>query len=570
MLDLETSFSILPLIKDSQIKHGLKYGDYLSYRKYCTRKIKRIKKKKNLVVNKDKGKNNLKKNDLKFKTYTFEDFGSASKCLEYFLFKAERCWSQYMEFKFIVKTFRRKRFHMIQRLKKSEQYSKKLLDFGELCTNSFTKLEIRAYNMWMNGSLSMEYQKWQEAITHYNTSKEIYNQLCKLMSVDKVHFYENMITDIDHLIKFCSYNIGENPSKDDITNKLSTISPLYFDYEISSKVHSDSNMNDQVNFFGTILTINDAKIKKFLKEFINFEKLDISSNIDQAFKIFDDLLLSSKESRQILSNSLKNSTNKDIIQLNSYLEYINNKVLLKRNIFLFKSIDKPIYDFIDMRTQSIFDKSSGASSNLLAKSLIKCEDGLRICDSIKPILNELIAVCQHDNSSKSLLEKVSQYLESKRLFILSLLFHRESQQNESSSSLNHSYEILNSISVDEQTEYSNDISILKDYIVKLAKIYSVTSMIQRLAMDNRNLILFDGDSTPNKSNLKNKVSIKSSNVLYEPNIEFVNLKPIFYDLAFNSFDLSNLKIHQSQNQNNPSVSSSGLSGFVKSIFWGKK
>lgn len=38
------SVSILELIKTSQMQNGLRHGDYMRYRQYCTRRLRRIRK----------------------------------------------------------------------------------------------------------------------------------------------------------------------------------------------------------------------------------------------------------------------------------------------------------------------------------------------------------------------------------------------------------------------------------------------------------------------------------------------------------------------------------------------
>ena len=82
----------------------------------------------------------------------------------------ERAWAYAMQLKFELNTEPRKKFHMINRLKKAVQFAGKL---EALCNESAvvdarTKLETRAYVAWLTGSLAFETQAWSKALSSLN------------------------------------------------------------------------------------------------------------------------------------------------------------------------------------------------------------------------------------------------------------------------------------------------------------------------------------------------------------------------------------------------------------------
>lgn len=82
----------------------------------------------------------------------------------------ERAWAYAMQLKFELNTEPRKKYHMVNRLKKSVQYAAKL---EALCNESAvvdarTKLETKAYFSWLSGTLAFETQAWSKALSSLN------------------------------------------------------------------------------------------------------------------------------------------------------------------------------------------------------------------------------------------------------------------------------------------------------------------------------------------------------------------------------------------------------------------
>lgn len=123
-------FVVLRLIKDVQQQHGLRHGDYQRYRGYCTRRIGRLRK----VLKLPQGdKKHYKKRDVLLNHLN----GPAAdeRFLHIPLFMAERAWSYGMQLRQEANSDRRKKFHLINKLRKACGYA---LHFQELCNVSST------------------------------------------------------------------------------------------------------------------------------------------------------------------------------------------------------------------------------------------------------------------------------------------------------------------------------------------------------------------------------------------------------------------------------------------------
>lgn len=156
IISLSVIVPVLKVIKEAQQQHGLRHGDYQRYRCYCSRRIRRLRK----VLKVTQGeKRHFKKKDIT------ESMLKDERYLFIPLMTAERAWSYAMQLRQEANTEPRKKFHLIQRLRKACTYALKL---QELCESDVcdarTKLEAQAYVAWIHGSLQFELQLWKPAM----------------------------------------------------------------------------------------------------------------------------------------------------------------------------------------------------------------------------------------------------------------------------------------------------------------------------------------------------------------------------------------------------------------------
>jgi signal recognition particle subunit SRP68 len=145
------NIKILPLTHQLHQKHGLRHNDYQRYRQYCARRIARVRKATKMVQGERK---KFTKKEVTLDTLKEE------KHLQIPLMTVERAWAYAMQLKFEMNTEPRKKYHMINRLRKADKECRKLEDIvmnSEQC-NARTKLEAQAYRAWISGTLFFELQ----------------------------------------------------------------------------------------------------------------------------------------------------------------------------------------------------------------------------------------------------------------------------------------------------------------------------------------------------------------------------------------------------------------------------
>ena len=95
-----------------------------------------------------------------------------SKYLLIPLIQAERAWAYAMQLKQEANTDPRKKFHLLNRLRKAVKYSNELekLSQSNKC-DARTKLEAQGYTNLLNGQYNFETQHWIESLKHFNLAK---------------------------------------------------------------------------------------------------------------------------------------------------------------------------------------------------------------------------------------------------------------------------------------------------------------------------------------------------------------------------------------------------------------
>lgn len=116
---------VLRLIRDAQQQHGLRHGDYQRYRGYCTRRIGRLRKALKLPQG---DKRHYKKRDVGVELIEVKN--ADERFLHIPLILSERAWSYAMQLRQESNTEPRKKFHLVNKLRKAFVYAQQL---KELC-----------------------------------------------------------------------------------------------------------------------------------------------------------------------------------------------------------------------------------------------------------------------------------------------------------------------------------------------------------------------------------------------------------------------------------------------------
>lgn len=131
------------------------------------------------------------------------------------LMLAERAWSYAMQLRQEANTEPRKRFHLVNKLRRACVYA---LQLQELCLASRrlddkTKLEVEAYVACMHGNLHFELNLWQSAAENFKKSQIIYENLIKVIQATSAdeelcELYRSKVEELKPNLRYCAYNLG--------------------------------------------------------------------------------------------------------------------------------------------------------------------------------------------------------------------------------------------------------------------------------------------------------------------------------------------------------------------------
>ena len=167
------SLNVLELIKSSQAANGLRHNDHQRYRRYCTRRLRRIRKTINFTYG--RGKTFVKRE-------VDADDCADARYLLILLYNGERAWSYAMQLRDDMADGDNSRikFSLMRRLIRAAEHAEK---FSAVChkrADARTCLEAEAYAAHMAGTLGLEKEEWETALAKFSTASDIYAQLAKV------------------------------------------------------------------------------------------------------------------------------------------------------------------------------------------------------------------------------------------------------------------------------------------------------------------------------------------------------------------------------------------------------
>ena len=196
-------------MRSAQLANGLRHGDYQRYRRYCTRRLRRLRAAEGLQhVTSNRGR------EFKARELAAEDMtNSARLCVP--LLNAERAWAFFMQLKGdadlaasgeIAPLTSRARQQMRSRLHRAVEWGEKLRDLCADTADDRTMLEAEAYAAWMAGTLELERDAWAAALPRFQTAKRVYEQLASVFDLlDENGYLQERVDELDYSVKYCEY-----------------------------------------------------------------------------------------------------------------------------------------------------------------------------------------------------------------------------------------------------------------------------------------------------------------------------------------------------------------------------
>merc|ERR1719342_1817731 len=288
----------------------------------------------------------------------------------------------------------RKKFHMINRLRKARKYADQL---ENVCASSDkvdarTKLETQAYSCWLGGTLCFETSKWAEAQTLLTKARTIYESLSQAVGEEEGSLFRQKMDEITPSLRYCSYNIGDASRADLIALRGKGGAGQMGDLEslISQTREQQAATLQDVEWKGRKMAVKHEKVRLFLLSYQESDQeLAKTDETDAKIEIYESLLLDCKDALQALRDELledpdfrsRQQTGEGKVStqhfLYTYLQYIRHSITLSRNRVLLQT----------MREQ--LDKGEKPSDG---KKIVKAQDIVRMYENMIQSLGEITSL----------------------------------------------------------------------------------------------------------------------------------------------------------------------------------
>jgi len=177
LLNLE----IFKLIKRSQMRNGLKDGQYIRYRQYCTRRAHRIRTLLKITQCSGGRVNRYRRKAIVAAQCTTPDHLSLPVVL------AERAWAYAMELQGeqASEGFKAsRRVHIIRRLGKAAAHARELVELSHAAAGPATQVQAQAYCDWLAGCHKLELEDWAGAAALLTRADGVFTQLGAVSDLD--------------------------------------------------------------------------------------------------------------------------------------------------------------------------------------------------------------------------------------------------------------------------------------------------------------------------------------------------------------------------------------------------
>lgn len=205
----EFSLPIHSLVRTLQGENGLKHHDYARYRRFLTRKLRRVRKSLSLTYGKGK---------VFVKREVTPEIVTDSNYLLVQLLLAERAWCFAADRKDNLGKVNKNslRHSSMRRFAKAKHHAERLESLCLAVADSHTTLEASAYASWMSGQHAVEQENWEEAVVQLSKAKSIYGELHKISDLRSQDLFAEKLSQVELSLRFALYNSGGDINADEL------------------------------------------------------------------------------------------------------------------------------------------------------------------------------------------------------------------------------------------------------------------------------------------------------------------------------------------------------------------
>ncbi|ELP92166.1 hypothetical protein EIN_381330 [Entamoeba invadens IP1] len=218
-LDKGLNLNVFETINSWRQINGLKHDDYTRYRRFCTRRLKRLRQKVGLVSHWKKTTSTTTPKVFKMvfnRIHMIPEYMKTGECLMIPLLNLERCWAYANDLTPADETEGRKGHHQLRRIHKMRKYCDELLALVKGC-NKRTQREVQCYVSYIRGTVAFECKKYEQAVTELLAAVGIVGFITKDMSEEAKFIFRDILDDCNAKVRVCK---EESPESENATVEI--------------------------------------------------------------------------------------------------------------------------------------------------------------------------------------------------------------------------------------------------------------------------------------------------------------------------------------------------------------
>lgn len=318
------SVNFLRLLQEAQQTHGLRAGDYLRYRQYCQRRLRRIFVRLNFLH----GGKRYQKLQL------IPEVVSDARHLHILLLQAERAWAHSEQLREENTGGEpRKQHHRLNKLRRAVKWSADLRELSKEFTDSASQAQAEAYAEQLAGLCLLAKEEWEPALHALTKSRDIWaSQAAEEKDADMKDMFLLRIAQIEQNRRVCWYKTGRDVN----------------DFRTLVEIGGGSNQA-AISWRGKPVEIRSEKVRQYLSdandqlsEISRLEQLDViggTTALNNTLEKYDRLFITYNDAIAIIRQNLRDET-ADAAVLHfslNYLQYVLLENTIKRNLYLVRS-----------------------------------------------------------------------------------------------------------------------------------------------------------------------------------------------------------------------------------------
>eukprot|EP00762_Andalucia_godoyi_P000818 ANDGO_03892.mRNA.1 Signal recognition particle subunit SRP68 len=594
----KVSLDVVSFVRSAREEHGLRHGDFLNYRRFCARRLHRIRRATKMTL----GRGRFQSREVN------ANHGSSDvRTLHIVLVSAERAWAMAMQKKSDNEENDNyntmKKLHMKRRLAKAIKYAHKLESLCVEVADEVTIMHAQAYATHLEAQLRFENELFVEARSLFVAARALYLSLAqdaKHVSEGTRKMCRSLAEEVEPNIRYCHLRAGGSDGAElqkllatpasALPNLLAASSSSSASQRLHVSSMEDNNpaakkeeesandSQDNIVFRGTVVPL--GKVVKLREAVFGIRASwsGLAKEGSSVLSALEDFVSSVSSALGILKTSSQHITGQQHQACEALLKLLSVEGTVLRNQAIANGLAGSKFDEVVVRVLSSFGVLPSASSPIMFNTAQRAAQEAKLLATSSSLVDDVLRSVEFvskDSELVRILTCQAQLCDAERLVSVSercacmlnqwseaasyLEAARQILAREVVSDLSTSDADLQPILTLVQAQYAKVATLVDKRSVQLHALFKLSTVVsgeQQAASQARVVVAEDASKFPEDLSLLVAAGIP-------PRARPVPARPVFFDLAGESVQYPDLseRVEKLQKPQQKPAAGGGLFGF---------